>query len=361
VPIALTLDLHGNVSARMAALSDILIGYRTYPHLDMYAIAREACAMLDAAMAGRRAFRTVVRQPATLLGADLGRTTAPGNAMERLLAAARAAEAAAEVDAVTIFGGFPWADIPDAGPCVTVTGARDAPGLEAVADAIAAEIWETRAETSVVPLTIAEAVAKAKAGEGSGRPLVIADMTDNPGMGGYGDHVGLLRAMVEAGLEGALFAKCADPEAAAAAVAAGEGAEVTLSLGSRTDPALYGPPFETTALVERVIDGAYVNEGPMFAGLPLSLGPSALLRMGGVRAIVATNTLQVMDLNMPRAFGLAPETLDTIVVKSAQHFRAAFAPIAREIVLADSGALASPDLTRFPFSKLRRPIWPLDA
>jgi microcystin degradation protein MlrC len=361
VPIALTLDLHANVSDRMAALADIVVAYRTYPHVDMRETGDRACALLEAAMAGRARFRTAVQRAPTLMGADFGRTTDPDGCMTRMLARAARIEAEEEgIDAISIYGGFPWADIPDAGPSVTVTGRGERTRLEAVADGFAAEIWSSRDERSVAVTPMEVAVREACDGARGG-PLVISDFTDNPGMGGYGDHVGLLRALMEAGAQDALVLTIADPETAAACVAAGDGARLAVRLGSRVDPALYGPPLEAEAEVLRAGDLGYVNEGPMFAGLRMRLGPSALIRLGGVEAAVVTNTLQTVDLNMARAFGVEPAARRTVVVKSAQHFRAAYGPIARAVRFVDSGALCSQNFGRFPFTRLRRPLHGLDA
>ncbi|MEM6679958.1 MAG: M81 family metallopeptidase [Pseudomonadota bacterium] len=359
IPVALTLDLHANVSDRMAALADIVVAYRTYPHIDMGEIGRIACDMLGEAMAGRRIYASTVRRPNTLMGADLGRTTDPNGCMCRMLERARQVEAMdPDIDAISIFGGFPWADIAFAGPSVTVTGRRGSDRLDAVANAFEEMIWETKDERSVEVTSLADAISMAKA-DGDA-PLVISDLTDNPGMGSYSDHVGILRAMVEAGLENALVVTIPDPEVAAAAVTAGVGARLPVALGSKIDPAHYGPPFEAEAEVLFAGPVSYTNEGPMFAGLTMSLGPAALLAFGGVKVIVATNTLQSVDLNMVRAFGIEPESFATIVVKSAQHFRAAYGPIARDVIFVDSGALSSQDFPRFEFQRLRRPIHGLD-
>lgn len=363
VPVILTLDLHANVTDRMAALSNVVIAYRTYPHVDMGAIGREAAERLGGMMdrGDGPAYRSVVRRPASLIGADLGRTTDPDGPMPRLLAEAERLRASvAGLETVAICAGFPWCDIEQAGPSVTVSGLASKGVLGAVADHLCGHLWESRDETTARTIPFAEAMALAQAGEGTGRPLIIADVTDNPGMGSYGDHVGLLRAMIDAGLSNALFAKVPDPAAVEACFAAGEGASLTLTLGSVVDPDLYGPPLQAEARVERLSDGAYRNAGPMFAGLPMSLGRCALVRIGGVRVILSTRTLQVMDPNLIRALGVEPDTVDTLAVKSAQHFRAAFGPMARQIVLVDSGALSTPRLETLPFHRLRRPIYPLD-
>ena len=166
--------------------------------------------------------------------------------------------------------------------------------------------------------------------------------------------------MIDADLAQAAFGVICDAEAVAACATAGEGADVTLDLGSRIDPGLYGPPLRFRATVERLSDGVFVCDGPMLRGERRSMGPTAVLRSGGVRAIVATNNHQVTDLQSFISQGIDPRACAVVGVKSVHHFRAAFGPIARDVVLADSGSLASEDVRKFDYKKLRRPIWPLD-
>ena len=358
VPIAITLDLHANVSDAMAALANIVLAYRTYPHIDQYEIASEAADLLEGAMAGRIQPRATVVRGAVFEGCNHGQTQF-GPMVALLDKAARHVAHDPGVLAVTVCSGFTFADIAFAGPTVTVVGDGEDARYRAVADDLMADIWATRKEITVSIHEIADGIAAAKAGA-DGAPLVLADFTDNPGSGGYGDSVRLLAAMIEAGLDNAVLGVVADPAAVAACQAAGEGAEVTLSLGAKVDPAHYGPPLAVTGMVERLSDGAYVCDGPMLTGEACSMGPTAVLRVGGVRAVIATNNQQVTDRQVFLSQGIDPAACAVVAVKSAHHFRAAFEPIARDVMLVDSGSLATRDLTKFDFKKLRRPVWPLD-
>ncbi|MEX2519966.1 MAG: M81 family metallopeptidase [Paracoccaceae bacterium] len=363
IPIAVTLDLHANVTAAMAEHASILLAYRTYPHIDQYETAMRAAEFLDAAMQGEVRPKVMRLQPPMLEGCNHGRTQ--GGVMSDLIARAEElAGADAALLSLDICAGFTLSDIAEVGPSVLAT--YDAARNDAAAAANAAlmslrdEVWERRAENTVPEYPLAEAMARAAKPTDDARPFVIGDFSDNPGSGAYGDAVRLLEAMIASGQGSMLFGVMPDPEAAAACAAAGVGAEVTLALGARRDPATYGPPVTATGVVIAVSDGNYVCEGPMNAGVPLTLGPCALLRVGNVDVALGSNTLQTYDLGAFRQVGAEPTDYAVIGVKSAHHFRGAFAPIAREVILCDSGALATHDLQSLPFKNVRRPIWPLD-
>ncbi len=364
VPIAITLDLHANVSDAMAEHADIILAYRTYPHIDQYDIAAEAAGLLENAMAGEIEPRSVVARGPLIEGCNHGQTQS-GPMADLLERAAGCVADEAGVLAITVCAGFTPADIPFTGPTITVVG--DGPGADArcreIAEDFMAEIWDTRKTVTVPIYSVEEVIAAATEGgaEGDkGGPLVIADFSDNPGSGAYGDSVKLLAAMIEARLEKAALGVIADPRAVAACRAAGEGNPVTLSLGSIVDRALYGPPLEITATVDHLSDGAYVCDGPMLRGEARSMGPTAVLRIGGVRVVIATHNQQVTDRQVFLSQGIDPAACSVVALKSAHHFRAAFEPLARAVMLADTGSLAARDVTRFPWKKLRRPVWPLD-
>ncbi len=100
--------------------------------------------------------------------------------------------------------------------------------------------------------------------------------------------------------------------------------------------------------------------GPRWKGVTHHLGPSAVLRIGGLDVVVASNRLQCTELEVFSHAGIDPRALDLVAVKSMHHFRAAYGPIAREILICDAGALATRDICKLPYRKLRRPIFPLD-
>jgi microcystin degradation protein MlrC len=238
------------------------------------------------------------------------------------------------------------------------------PSAEARARAIAAqlldEIWKRRDESSSDYRPIADAVAAARAGAGKKGPLVIADGTDNPGGGGYNDTTPVLQALLDAGIDNVAFGTIFDPATVQQAIKAGVGSEIEVSLGGHTDVSM-GAPVRARAVVRMLSDGSFKNDGPMNAGVETAMGPTAVLRIGGIDVVTISNRIQTIDLQVFLSQGIDPAAKSVVVVKSVQHFRAAYAPIAREIVLVDSGGICSPDITRLKFTKLRRPIWPLDG
>jgi microcystin degradation protein MlrC len=357
LPIAVTLDPNANVTARMCDLAQIVMSYSTYPHVDMRDTARRAASVLHRTMTGEIWPLTLRVTRPMLEEANSGRTD-EGPMIARH-ALARAHEATPGALAVSINAGFGNADIPELGPTVLVTHTGDAGPHLAFAEALADDIWARRHEVLNRFLTPAEAAAEALAHSGPG-PLVIADYADNPGAGSYGDAPGLLSALLDAGVTGACFGPMVDPEAAAHLHSLKLGAEVTLPLGGKTDPRFGGGPIRVTGTVMFLSEGRYTGDGPMIGGLPGDWGPTAVLRVAGVAVLVVTNPGQMLDLQQFRAFGIDPAAHRVVALKSQQHFRAAFAPIAARVIVCDSGALCSPDLRRLPFHRVPRPIFPLD-
>jgi microcystin degradation protein MlrC len=342
----------------MAALADVVCSYRTYPHVDMRETGRRAAELLERMMAGLIRPRIVLARRPMLWGANTGRTDE--GPMIDILARAARFEAKPEVHCVSVNAGFPLSDVYDAGPTVLVAGEGGDENLRAMAEALADDLWSTRDVITNTFYSPKEAAVIAATHDGGGRPLVIADFADNPGAGAYGDATNLLKAMLDAGLENAAFACIRDEEAARQLIAAGVGATVTLDLGGKVDPTFGGPPLTLTGEVRNVTDGTFVCDGPMWQGVEKHLGPTAVFRVGGTDVIVASNLVQVTDLQTFLSQGIDPRRRRTLAVKSMQHFRAAFEPIASRVIVADSGGLASPNIGRLPFRKVRRPIHPLD-
>ena len=359
IPIIVTLDLHCNATPRMAKHANALISYRTYPHVDQYERAQQAARLLDQIVAGETKAQCLLAQPPTLLGADHGRTVQPGP-MRDLLAAAEGFERENGIHVVSIQAGFMPADIEWAGPSVAV--AHDpsrANRAQEIANELSREIWRRRNEETIVYRTIADVMRAVKADPGTGGPLVVADGTDNPGGGGYGDATNMLRALIAAGTKSAAVGHLYDPACVQAAIKAGAGNAVSVRLGGHIDPA-FGAPIETEARVQSLSDGSFINDGPMNAGVRSEMGPTAVLRIGSVEVIVISNRLQNTDLQVFLSQGIDPRKRRVLVVKSVHHFRAAYTPIAREVMIVDSGALCTPDPKRHAYTRLRRPIWPLD-
>jgi microcystin degradation protein MlrC len=310
-------------------------------------------------LAGEIAPRCTVARAALLDGVDHGRTTAPGP-MTEVLASAAKFGAEAGVLSVSINAGFPWADIRDAGPTAVVVGDGESARYAEIAETLMAEAWDKRHRLTIQTVSVAEAMDAVRAVAPGDGPIVLADYADNPGGGAYGDSVDLLGGMIAAGLENAAYANMYDPEAAALCARAGEGAAVALKLGGKLDPR-FGAPLQVAGKVLRLTDGRLTFDGPMNAGVAVDMGVTAVLEVGGIEIVVTSGRFQAYDQQYLKHAGIDPAKKSVVAVKSAQHFRAAYAPIAREIHVVDGGGgLTSANFKELPFEKLRRPIYPLD-
>jgi len=358
VPVVVTLDLHANVTEAMAAHADALIAFRSYPHIDQYERAWQGARLLDRAMRGEVRPRTVIAKRPMLYGLDWGRTQR--GPMAELIARGEALEAAGKALVVSICAGFPLADIREVGPSVTVTvDAASGDDGRAIAESFMDHAWATRDFTTVHMLSVAEAVARAREGRPGDKPLVVADYTDNPGGGGYGDATAFLKGLIEGGVESVAFHAICDGAAVAEGMRNGIG-PATLTLGGKTDPRLGGGPLTLSGEITTISNGRFIAYGPMGGGVERNYGPSLVFRVGGIDIVLITNNGQATDLGQFTSLGIDPTRYTTVAVKSMQHFRAAFEPIAREVVLVDTGALCQVAPTPENYRKVRRPLWPLD-
>ncbi len=362
LPIAVTLDLHAIATPTMIGHAQIFVSYKTYPHVDMRETGRHAGRLLDAAM--RRATRpsTYRAHRPMLEEANAGRTDVSETAA--LYAHAKACEAQAGILAVSINASFAEADVAEAGPTVLVTHDTLVEGAaeraRAIAEDIADTIWAQRDNVSNTFLTPDEAARLARDFDPTSGPIVIADYADNPGAGAYGDATALLAALIDAGATGGAFAPIIDAEAAGILHGHTVGETVTLRLGGKVDPAFGGGPLTLAGRIEHLSDGVYTGDGPILGGITHTFGPTAVFRTGGIDVLVVSQPGQMLDLQQLRAFDVEPASLKFLVLKSMQHFRAAFEPLAGKVVVCDSGALATPRAELRPYIRVRRPIWPLD-
>jgi microcystin degradation protein MlrC len=356
VPIAVTLDFHGNLTRAMVDGATLLHGYKTYPHVDMPERGYEATERLLDVIGGKLEPTVALRQPPLM--PPLGRQGTTRGPMRRLYDRAAEMEKDPRVVSISIFAGFPLADIHDAGLSVYVVTNDDQALADRLADELSELAWKHRQEFVHEALPVREAVARALAIDG--RPVILADMADNTGGGAAGDGTEVLRELLRVGARSTTVACIWDREAVAACVRAGVGATVTAKVGGKVDDR-HGAPVEVTGRVRTLSDGRFVHKGPMMRGLEGRLGTTAVLDVNDLKIILISNRWQTLDPEMIRFVGIDPLAEKILVVKSTIHYRAAFEPIAHEIVEVDAPGLSSSNLARFEFKRVRRPIFPLDA
>lgn len=349
-PLVASLDLHANVGPGMVAHADALVGFRTYPHVDMAETGERAARLLRQVIDEGKPAKAF-RQLDFLISINWQCTLVdPAAAVYKALGDL---EAAPDVASMSFLQGFPPADIADCGPSVLAYGGDQA-AADRVADALVREIEARRDDCDGGYLDPTEAVAMAEqlAGQSDG-PIIIADTQDNPGGGGDGDTTGMLRALAEAGPEGAVLGLMIDAAAAAKAHDVGVGGRFEAELGGRSwhDDA----PFPTSLTVERLGDGRFVCTGPFYEGSNMELGPMALARVADtpVRVVIASRKVQAADKEMFRCLGVEPAEQRILVLKSSVHFRADFGPIASEILVARSPGPVVADPEDLDYRNLR--------
>jgi microcystin degradation protein MlrC len=355
IPVGVTLDFHANVTAAMVRHATLLHGYKTYPHVDMAERGREAAERVADVVAGKIRPATAFRQP-RLLPPIASQRTAEGP-MRRLYDLADEMERDPRVVSVSVFAGFPLADIHDAGLSIYVATNADAALAESLADRLETVAWTHRREFIHRAVPVREAVADALGRDE--RPVVLADIADNTGGGAAGDGTEILRELLRVEAPGVTVACVWDREAAAACTRAGVGATLTLAVGGKVDDR-HGAPVTVTGRVTALSNGQFVHKGPMLRGLPGNLGRTAVLQVGGVKIILISHRWQTLDPEMIRIVGIEPTEERILVVKSTIHYRAAFEPIAARIIEVDAPGLSSSNLDRVAFAHVRRPIFPLD-
>lgn len=356
VPLIATLDSHANISPAMVETADTLVGYVTYPHVDTYERGREAADILQRLLRGRTTATQHLAAPPMLAPLPPQCTTEP-TPMRPLLARAARHRLDPYVLNITVAGGFPYSDVLDAGLRVLVTTADDAPRARRIAAEIAGEAWRTRAAFTARMTPIDAAIRQLR--DAPRFPLVLADSGDNPGAGAPCDGTVLLHALIAADAREVAVGVIADAQTVAQAIAAGTGTTITVRLGGKTDDR-HGLPVVGDAHVQRITDGVFTNTGPMGTGSRTRMGRTAVLGIGGVRVIVTEQRTQALDLSLFRSVGIEPTTERALVLKSSVHFRAAFAPIAADILDVDTPGISNPDLRRFTYGQVHRPVWPLD-
>jgi microcystin degradation protein MlrC len=340
LPIVASFDLHANLSPARVGVLDALAVFRSYPHLDMAETGARAASLLHRCMAGER-FTMAFRQIPYLVPLH-AQSTLSGPAA-RLYAAC-----GARTDVVTaeLALGFPPADIFDCGPSLAVIGVD----VTAAADELEHLVLAAEPDFAMQLPDADEAVRRALRSER--RPVVIADTQDNPGAGGTGDTVGLLRALIEHDAPDTVLALLHDPDAAREAHRIGTGASARFRLGAHSG-AVPEQPVEEVFAVEALSDGHIVATGPMYRGNTWEIGAAALLRHRGVRVLVAERRLQAADASVLRHIGLEPRALGIIVLKSTVHFRADYEAIAGEIIVAAAPGLHLADNRAFAYRRLR--------
>jgi microcystin degradation protein MlrC len=354
VPIGISFDLHGHITPRMLQPNCFHVGFQTYPHLDMYETGqRTARLMLDTLAGRRKPVMALVKRP-MVLSASAARTS--DGPLKGVAEQARQAEHEDRVLHASLFPVQPWLDIPELGFAVLVCADNDVAQAERVATELADMAWNRRHEFDPGLISLDQAIRSAHAAPGL---TVVGDTGDAPSGGSAADHAGVLRALLASQKDRAprlTYLTMCDPPAAAAAHRAGTGAVLELSLGHHFS-IRDGEPVRCVGTVLHTSDGEYQMRDQE---LHVKMGTCAVFGIGSLRVLVRTFPSLEWDSQMYFSVGLDPRAACLVFAKSPGGFRHSFARVADRILMAETPGPTCANMLRVPFTKVTRPLFPLD-
>lgn len=356
VPLVATFDFHANLSPLMVASCDALIGYDTYPHVDLHDRGREAAHLLVRML--REEFRPQMALAKPPLMPHIVRQRTAEGPMAEMMMLAREAERDPGVLRVCVAGGFAYADVPRMGMGILAMTEDDTAAASDLAEHLAAAAWARRERFTAELPGAAEAVRMALEEDTRSGPVVLADLADNVGGGAPGDGTELLAELLRQGAEGAVLV-IADPEAVGECLRAGVRQQVSLAVGGKTDR-MHGEPVPVEGVVRALTDGIFRNRGPMRDGLVDDMGRTVVLDAGGVTLVLTERKLPQWNLEQLRSVGIEPSRRRIIVCKGAVAHRAAYEPIAARLIEVETHGSCAGDVRRFTYHNIRRPLYPLD-
>lgn len=363
VPIVITLDLHANISDAMCSAADLVCGYRTNPHVDMDERGQEAAFSLRRILAGQVKPKVAhIKLPLAPASVALLTATGPyGDLID--YGQRRQAELSGAIMNVSVFGNFIFSDVPENGVSVVVTAAEDHDLAMGLADEIAQMAWRRRHDFRRELTSVSEAVEMAM--DHDRKPLIFSEAGDNPGGGGSGRTTHLLAELIKAEAQNVFYGSFFDPDLAADAHRAGVDGRLVAKFNRHRGAAdweMWDTPLEVEAEIIGLTDGDVVGRRGMLQGRRMHLGKSALLRIGGIDVVIISDRAQTADPVFFEMFGLNVAEAHTVIVKSRGHFRAGFNIwFSREQTFEiDTAGLTSPVLSRWNFTRINRPSYPLD-
>lgn len=355
IPIIGTLDPHANLSPAMVAACDALLAYRTNPHIDQAARGTEAAELMLATLAGRVRPVQAAAFPPMAMNIERQCTTE-----EPLAGICRYADGLRErsgVLGVSLFMGFPYADVAEMGSATLVVTDGNRELAQNTAEELARQLWDYREGLAGTFLSVADAVTQAAAAPA---PVCLLDMGDNVGGGSPADATWLLHELAKQHVSPSVIILF-DPDSVRKAEAAGTGQRVSLSVGGRSGD-LHGKPFSADFTVQFVGDGQFSEPEARHGGFThFDQGRTAIVRTDdGLTVMLTSRRVPPFSLRQLTAFGLNPAEFRVLVAKGVNAPLAAYAPICRTILRVNTPGVTSADMTTLPYHHRRTPLYPLE-
>lgn len=350
-PIVVSLDLHGNIAPESFQLATAMVGYRTYPHVDGFENGERCAVLLQKILEGTPIYGAFRQLPFMMPSTTQPTTKEPASLLYAYL---EQVEKSFDLLSATIMEGFPPSDMPDTGPSVFTYASEQRvaeQALEQLYEFILSKEHLFTCELLGWDEAVQRAIQLAKQKQG---PVILVDVQDNPGGGSPSDTIWLLESLVRHRAENAAIGLIYDPEVAALAHQAGEGASIEVDIGGKSLEGHY--PFHGQFRVVKLWDGDFYGTGPMVKGRLLNFGKMAQLQIDGVRVVISSVRMQALDRSFFRVVGVEPEKMSILALKSANHYRADFGSIASEIINVEAPSAIIEDPSKIPYTRLREGV-----
>ena len=362
VPISMTLDLHSNITHKQLGHTNTIVVYRTNPHLDPVERAVDAGRLLVRTIRGE--IRPVQHLELVPMIINIVKQPTAFGPMKAIMDDVETVLKKPGVLSASCGQGFPYADVEQMGISFLVITDNDRKLAEEQAKWLAKRAWDRRAELQNDSPSLVEALGRAKAVSGSDKPTVIMDVGDNVGGGGTADSTHVLAEARRQGISGerSLLMSLFDPEAVQACIKAGVGSTVTVKVGGKTDK-LHGDPIEVTGYVRAITDGKFEEPKPIHGGwrfFDYGLTVQLDTKEGYTLALHTDRGIGNMSRQQYYFMGISPERYKTVICKGTVSPRAAYEPIAREIIMANTPGVTSADMSSFKYAHRRKPLYPFE-
>ncbi|MSO32848.1 MAG: M81 family peptidase [Candidatus Nanopelagicaceae bacterium] len=359
IPIAVTHDLHANVTSEIMEQTDILIGYQTYPHIDQAETGAKAAQLLLDLLTGGAPIQSVISKIPLLIPAEVQIIKSEPMLQIRDLADSYLSD---RVMDISLFPVQPWIDVPKLGFAVTVTGTLAKPELLKIATEISDKIWEIKEQFEVDLVKPADAITRIRKGNEAGRSKfsILLQSSDAPPGGAAGDNAALIGELIKAGPDFNVYTNVVDVNAVADANDAGVGGEVKLSIGAAIDPR-WSDGVLIFGKVLKLGSTPILLKGIVMNGQEVSIGNWATIDCGrGLIILVSTEPAPSFDPATYESVGLAVEKADAVHVRSCALFRASYVDLFDEVLILDIPGPTSPALAKLDYQRAQRPLFPLD-
>ena len=355
LPIVVTLDQHANVSEQMVAESTALVIYKTTPHIDQRQRGLQAAELMMRILQDGITPTQALAKPSMLLNILYHNTNVPP--MEPILTAAKQLESRSDVLVANVALGYPYADVHEAGPSFVVVTNDDPQLAQTQVERLSNMLWNVRGQLTLYLPDAAQAVEQAIQSES--HPVILVEMGDNIGGGSPGDSTFVLAELLKQGASGFVVVLC-DPEAVQTCVQAGVGTGVVLNVGGKADN-LHGDPVAIQGNVRLIHEGRYEETQPRHGGQRYhDQGLTVVVAVGDSSVVLTSRRQTPFSLQQLLSLGIDPTTMRMIVVKAAVAYRAAYEPIAGQIIEVDTPGLTAVNPLHFEYHDVRRPLFPLD-